>query len=149
MLIEMAVCLPQEAETVALVRAAIADTLSLIGVDDGCIDDIRLAVSEACTNVIEHAAGDDEYEVSVQVDAGQCTINVKNTGSGFDAASLSGVMPDALSARGRGVAIMQAVMDVADFNSSSESGTIVHLVRSLSFRPDGPLPRIQRKRANA
>ena len=50
--IDMAVCLPREALTVALVRTAIAHTLDLFGVDQDCLEDIRLAVSEACTNVV-------------------------------------------------------------------------------------------------
>ncbi|HET6964866.1 MAG TPA: ATP-binding protein [Acidimicrobiales bacterium] len=139
MLIDMAVCLPRDAPTVALVRTAITNTLGLIGVDRDCIDDIALAVSEACTNVIQHAATDDEYEVSVHVDDTRCTISVKNTGNGFDAAALAGTMPDPFSTRGRGVAIMQMVMDGIDFVSSPEAGTIVNLVRNLTFREDAPI----------
>lgn len=138
MFIDMAVCLPKEAGTVGLVRAAIARTLDLFGVDDESIEDIRLAVSEACTNVIEHASSEDEYEVSVRVDEKECSIRVKNTGRGFDADSLAGVMPGAGSARGRGVAIMRAVMDDFQFTSSPESGTIVHMVRTLRYREDAP-----------
>lgn len=139
MLIDMAVCLPQEAKTVALVRTAISNTLSLIGVDQDCVDDIALAVSEACTNVVQHAATEDEYEVAVRVDDSRCTISVKNTGGGFDAAALAGTMPDPDSPRGRGVAIMRTLMDGIDFTSTQEAGTIVNLVRNLTFRADGPL----------
>lgn len=144
MLIDMAVCLPQEATTVALVRTAISNTLTLIGVEAECVDDIALAVSEACTNVIQHAATDDEYEVAVRVDADRCTISVKNTGGGFDAKALAGTMPDPDSPRGRGVAIMHTLMDGIDFVSSPEAGTIVNLVRNLKFRADGPLTRAGR-----
>lgn len=139
MFIDMAVCLPKEAETVGLVRAAVARTLDLFGVDDESIEDIRLAVSEACTNVIEHASSEDEYEVSVRVDGNECSIRVRNTGHGFDAQSLAGVMPGTTSARGRGVAIMRAVMDDFHFTSSHEAGTIVHMVRTLRYRDDAPL----------
>lgn len=139
MFIEMAVCLPKEAKTVGLVRAAIARTLDLFGVEDESIEDIRLAVSEACTNVIEHASSDDEYEVSVRVDETECSIRVRNTGNGFDAESLAGVMPGTGSARGRGVAIMRAVMDDFRFSSSHASGTIVHMVRTLRYREGAPL----------
>jgi serine/threonine-protein kinase RsbW len=144
MQIELAICLPREAETVMLARTAIAETLLTFGVDTGCVDDIRLALSEACTNVIDHAGSDDEYEIQIHVDQDNCAIDVRNTGSGFDAAALEGVQPDPLSARGRGVAIMHAVMDHVGFHSEEESGTIVHLVRSLQFRPDSPIARMRR-----
>lgn len=137
--IHMGVCLPRDAVTVPLVRSAIAHTLRLFGADEECVHEVSLAVSEACTNVVSHAAGDDEYEVTVRVDADRCSIDVKNTGAGFDSSSLADVMPSTESARGRGVAIMRAVMDRVDLISSPEAGTIVHLVRNLTVREDSPL----------
>lgn len=137
--LDIAVCLPRESETVALVRTAITNTLSLFGVTDECVEDIRLAVSEACTNVIEHAAGEDTYEVEIHVDERECAISVRNVGAGFDASSLAGLPADPLSARGRGVAIMRAVMDTVNFTSTPEAGTVVRLVRALSARENGPI----------
>lgn len=129
----------------ALIRNVVTNTLLLFGVADRCVEDIRLALSEACTNVIEHAASSDEYEVRVQVDDHECVITVTNAGDGFDADSLSGTMPGATSARGRGVAIMNAVVDRVDFRSEPEAGTIVRLVKQLTVRDDGPLARIRQR----
>ncbi len=144
MQLDVALCLPQEGESVSLVRGIIRDALVTLGVTPECVDDIRLALSEACTNVLDHAVADDEYEVRLRVDNDQCHVSVKNAGNGLDAAALEGVMPDAFSRRGRGVAIMRAVMDNVDFTSEPEAGTIVHLVKTLSFDPSGPLARLRR-----
>jgi serine/threonine-protein kinase RsbW len=149
MYFDVAICLPQEAETVALIRAAITDTLRLFGVADECAEDIRLSLSEACTNVIAHASSEDEYEVRVRIDDEHCEITVRNTGVGFDAAALTGVMPDPSSARGRGVAIMHAVMDNVDLTSGPSAGTIVHLVRDLIWRDNGPVNRLRERSRNA
>lgn len=146
--LDVAICLPQEAGTVALIRAGVTNILTLFGVAEQCIEDLRLALSEACTNVIDHASAEDEYEVRVQVDDERCAISVKNTGNHFDAASLEGVMPNARSARGRGVAIMRAVMDQVRFTSEPEAGTIVHLVKRIEVREDGPMARLRRARPN-
>ena len=143
MQLEVIVCLPREAETVALVRTVVTNTLHLFGVETECVEDIRLAVSEACTNVVSHAVGEDEYEVQVQVDEDRCTINVRDKGSGFDSTALTGLLPDPMSASGRGAAIMHTVMDTVSFTSSPEEGTIVHLVRALAAREDGPLARLR------
>ena len=144
MRLDVAICLPRDSETVALVRTAITNTLTLFGVTDDCVQEIRLALSEACTNVIEHASTDDEYEVRVVVDEERCEISVTNTGIGFDATALTGVMPSGDSARGRGVAIMRSLMDNVEFRSEPEAGTIVHLVKRLSVRADGPMARLRR-----
>ena len=139
MRVDVAICLPQEASSVRLIRLAVTNTLSVFGVDDDCIEEIRLALSEACTNVVQHAEPADEYEVRLEVDDQRCAISVTNRGAGFDADDLRGVMPGPDSPRGRGVAIMEAVMDQVEFRSEPEAGTVVHLVKELTFRPDAPL----------
>lgn len=63
MKIELALCLPRDVETVALVRDVSIDALARLGITPGCLEDVRLALSEACTNVIEHSGAEDEYEV--------------------------------------------------------------------------------------
>jgi serine/threonine-protein kinase RsbW len=143
--VDVAISLPQEVETVALIRRAVTNTLSVFGVEDDCVEDIRLALSEACTNVIEHAGVDDEYEVRVEVDDARCEISVKNQGDGFDFAALDGEMPDGDSARGRGVAIMRAVMDQVRFSSEPREGTIVHLVKQLGVRGGSAMDRLRRR----
>ena len=139
MRIDVAICLPQEATSVRLIRLAVTNTLTVFGVADDCIEEIRLALSEACTNVVEHAEDADGYEVRLEVHDHRCVISVTNTGNGFDADDLRGVMPGPTSSRGRGVAIMRAVMDQVEFRSEPEAGTVVHLVKTLRFRPNAPL----------
>jgi serine/threonine-protein kinase RsbW len=143
--LDVAVCLPRESETVAILRTVVTDALRTFGVTHDCIDDVRLAVSEAATNVIQHAGDDDEYEVRLQVDDDRCTISVTNPGSDMDADALTGVLPDEDSPNGRGVAIMQAVMDHVSFSSEPEAGTIVHLVKLLTYEDDSPMARLRRR----
>ena len=142
MKLDVAICLPQEYETVGLIRRLVSDTLLTFGVTEACVDDVALALSEACTNVVEHAADDDEYEVRVEVEDDHCTISVANTADGVDASALTGVLPDTTSVSGRGVAIMRAVMDRVDLVSEPETGTIVQLYKQLDPTPGGPLARL-------
>lgn len=145
MYLDVAARLPRDATTVGIVRAVVTQTLRLYGVDDDCVEDIRLAISEACTNVIEHAVGDDDYEVQVRFDEDRCTISVRDAGGGFDAATLEGTMPSPYSARGRGVAIMRAVMDSVDLDPVPQRGSVLTLVRALTFRGDSPLAHLRRR----
>ena len=146
MLLDVAVCLPKEAETVSLVRTVVKHALRTFGVTPDCIDDILLALSESCTNVIEHVGSEDEYEVRLRIDEETCVVSVRNTGDGFDAAVLVDIMPSPSSPRGRGVAIMRAVMDGVDFDHQPAAGTIVNLVKTLVAEPTGPLARLRHKR---
>lgn len=144
MKLEVTVSLPREAETVRLVRAVVADALGKIGVSQECVEEIQLALSEACNNVVDHATVDDEYEVRIELVDEECSIVVRNSGTGFDAAGLAGVMPDVSSPRGRGVAIMRALMDEIEFRSEPDGGDVVRLVKNLTVHPDAPLVRLRR-----
>jgi serine/threonine-protein kinase RsbW len=139
--LQVSVCLPREAGTVSIVRGFLGRGLRVLGVTEECAEEVELAVSEACNNVIQHAGSDDDYEVRVDIDEWQCAISVVNSGPGFDADALAGVMPDASWSRGRGVAVMRAVMDSIEFRSEPETGTIVRLVKKLSLDPGGHLAR--------
>lgn len=141
--IDVAICLPQEAETVSLIRGVLSDALRTFGVDGECVDDISLALSEACTNVLDHAADEDEYEVRLEVDDHQCVISVKNNAGDFDSSNLGNTLPDDSSPRGRGVAIMRAVMDHVELTSEPSIGTIVRLVKTLSLVDGGALDRLK------
>jgi serine/threonine-protein kinase RsbW len=136
--LEVVLCLPREARTIGLVRSAITNILVPLNVTPECVDDICLAVSEACTNVIVHAESNDEYEVVARADGQQCHITVRNSGVGFDAKSLDGLMPSPRSVNGRGVAIMRTVMDRVELASRPQAGTVVRLERDLAVTGPGP-----------
>ncbi|HET9732995.1 MAG TPA: ATP-binding protein [Acidimicrobiales bacterium] len=136
--LQIALCLPSEASTVSVVRDVAVGALSRLGVATGDVDDIRLALSEACTNVIDHSGVDDEYEVQLEIDDDRCEIRVVDSGRGLDFAAVQQGLPDPLSPRGRGLAIIRAVVDRAEFSSEPEAGTMVHLVKRLAPVPEGP-----------
>lgn len=128
--------LPQDAGTVAVARDVAAGALRAFGAGDGVVEELLLVLSEACTNVIEHSGTEDEYEVGISIDDDRCEIRVIDAGRGFDHTALEEAAPDSLSSRGRGLAIMRAVVDAVDFESAPEEGTMVHLVKRLQTNRD-------------
>jgi serine/threonine-protein kinase RsbW len=71
------VSLPREAASVPVVRHLTRCTFSSLGVDDECVADLELVVTEACTNVLKHARGyDDAYVVEVQTTGHTCDVRV-------------------------------------------------------------------------
>jgi serine/threonine-protein kinase RsbW len=138
--ITFTLCLPRDEASVPVVRHLCRDALLKLGVVDDCVSDIELAVTEACTNVLFHAAGTDEqYEVVVNVDEETCEIRVVDTGSGFDAGEVGHVTSSHTAESGRGVFLMRALVDNLDFVSEPEQGTIVRLVKSLTLEPGSML----------
>jgi serine/threonine-protein kinase RsbW len=52
---DLEITLPARAENVAVVRHAVGGLGEVLEVDDQTLSDIKLAVTEACTNVVVHA----------------------------------------------------------------------------------------------
>ena len=149
MQIKLAVSMPREEATLPLIRHLVKYSLFEIGATRDCISDVELALTEACANVITHSAGDDQYLVDMTITADTCEIRVIDTGHGLDFESLgrSNVAPEAES--GRGIQLMRALVDNIRFESEPETGTVVHLVKSLKL--DGAAPSFitaQRQRSN-
>jgi serine/threonine-protein kinase RsbW len=57
---DLEITLPARAENVAVVRHAVGGLGEVLEVDDQTLSDIKLAVTEACTNVVVHAYPDAE-----------------------------------------------------------------------------------------
>ena len=136
MQIILALSLPRDEQTVPVSRHIAAKAMSEIGVTEDCIQDIAVALTEACTNVLKHSGPGDEFEVSLDVDDDQCVIRVVDTGHGFDSDSLGFGHADSGAEQGRGIELMRALVDQVKFISKPEAGTIVHLEKTLDFEED-------------
>jgi len=79
---------PWEALSVPVMRRVLGDILSRVGVDEGSISDLLLAVTEACTNVLRHSGPGPGYEIVARVTGNRCQLQVVDTGRGFDPARL-------------------------------------------------------------
>jgi len=84
--VDVKICLmfPREALSVPVMRRVLGDTLNRLGVDEDCIGDLLLAVTEACTNVLQHGGPSHRYEVVASIDRGGCVVEVLDSGRGFD-----------------------------------------------------------------
>jgi serine/threonine-protein kinase RsbW len=113
-----------------------------VGVVEGHLHDVELAVTEACTNVIDHSGPGDAYEVAITLGPTACHIRVIDIGRGFDHQALSPQMADLDAEHGRGVGLMHALVDQVHFESEPELGTVVHLVKQLEFDDSTPARRL-------
>lgn len=138
--IALSLSLPKEEITIPFARHLLRYCLIELRVDQDCAHDIELALSEACANVVDHSGIGDEYQVQVEVQDKVASIRVIDTGHGFDAEALSGgVAASESDERGRGLSLMNALVDQVKLESNPESGTVVRLDKQLQYRPDGPL----------
>jgi serine/threonine-protein kinase RsbW len=141
--------LPRDALSVPVVRRVLNTSMRTLGVAEECLTDIEIALTEACTNVLDHAAEGDEYEVAAGLDDNRCVIEVVDTGRGFDADRLGHAEADPSAEEGRGIQLIRALVDKVHFRSRSEAGTIVHLEKELRFIDGSPLQRLADRSTDA
>jgi serine/threonine-protein kinase RsbW len=134
--LSLALTLPRDEQTVPVARHVVRNAMDQAGVEAACVYDLELALSEACTNVLLHSGPGDQYVVRLDLEDRLGVIRVIDVGHGFDSAGLQaeGSLPEA--ERGRGLGLMQALVDRVDFTSRSEAGTIVTLEKVLSYRDE-------------
>jgi serine/threonine-protein kinase RsbW len=137
--LSLALTLPRDEQTVSVARHIVRNAMEQVGVEETCVDDIELALSEACTNVLVHSGPGDEYVVRLDLEDRLGVIRVVDVGHGVDSSKLQA--DDALpeDERGRGLGLMEALVDRFDFTSRPEAGTIVTLEKDLTYRDEALL----------
>jgi serine/threonine-protein kinase RsbW len=139
--INVALSLPRDELTVPIVRHICGYALREVGALKESVDDIELALTEACTNVLDHSAADDEYEVQISIRDTVCIIRVRDAGRGFDFSTLTDGVAELSAEGGRGIGLMNALVDKVKFTSRPEIGMIVHLEKELQFDEDSAIRR--------
>lgn len=131
--INLSLQLPRDRASIPVVRHLVRNALVEVGVRDVIRQDLELAVTEACANVLDHADSGDAYDVILSLSGSTCEIRVVDVGRGFDYERLAGRQTSFDAETGRGIALMQELMDTVLFSSEPERGTVVHLVKGLDF----------------
>ncbi|WP_164704384.1 ATP-binding protein [Blastococcus litoris] len=124
-----------DAQSVPLVRGLLRQALQYLGVVASGIDEVLLALSEACANVVQHAGEHEEYQVDVTIDDHVCRITVLDDGDGFDVAAAAAARPNSPLDGGRGLVLMQALVDRLDFAHTEDGRHGVHLEKQLVTSP--------------
>jgi anti-sigma regulatory factor (Ser/Thr protein kinase) len=110
--------LPARPENVAVVRHVLGAFADSVHLPDELIEDLRLAVTEACTNVVRHAYPDGDpgaVEISIEPRDERVRIVVADTGRGIGTSSDT-------SGPGLGLPLIAAIADTIDLQSAPGGG---------------------------
>lgn len=121
--------LPRDPSSVPVARHLTRHLLEALDADRAAVDDVETAVGEAAANAVQHAWRGQAYDVAVTVEGAVCTVRVIDDGPGFDPDEIAPAPPQAEG--GRGLALMEAMMDELLVVSRSGEGTVVRLVKYL------------------
>ena len=132
--IAFSVRLPRDARSLPLMRGLLRQALEHLSVATPAIEEIVLALTEACANVVQHAGRHDEYQVDVAITDDTCRISVLDEGHGFDFDSAVAPAGSPLEA-GRGLVLMKALVDDLQFVRAEDGRHRVELTKRLRTEP--------------
>jgi len=96
------------------------------------LDDMKVAVSEAITNAIDHAYAPDapgEITVRYKPAEGELTVEVEDSGTGFEPGKLEHTLPASTPEGGLGLFLARELADHLKVESSPGSGTKVTITK--------------------
>jgi serine/threonine-protein kinase RsbW len=114
-----------------VVRRLLRCALAVFHVDRDAGSDLEIALTEACANVVKHAAGADDMEIRLDVGADRCAIDVVDNGAGFDTGAVP--EPEAAGERGRGLFLIRALSENVRMHSTPRSGSLIHFEKSFAL----------------
>jgi serine/threonine-protein kinase RsbW len=127
--------IPARAEYITLCRLALTGIAKLRELSDELLADLKLALTEAASNSVRHAYGDEVVgvvKISYELFPDRLVIEVTDEGEGFDHAKTEG-HPDELSEGGLGIAIIRAIADEVEIGAQpGGKGSRLRFEKALS-----------------
>jgi serine/threonine-protein kinase RsbW len=127
--------IPAKPEYITLCRLALTGLARLRPLSDEVLADLKLAITEACSNSVRHAYGGattGTVDVALELRGDRLAVEVADDGTGFDLAEAS-ADEEALSEGGLGIAIIRAIADEFDLGRRADgSGARLRFVKNLA-----------------
>lgn len=132
----IALSLPADVKYISVARLVTAGAAARADLSIEATEDFKIAVSEACTNVTEHAFGDDaeageqSIKLAFYVSDKELTVEVEDEGCGFDPKHLPPVAEKPFTdGTGLGLYLIRELMDEVKIESAPGSGTKIVMTK--------------------
>ncbi|MFA5879061.1 MAG: anti-sigma B factor RsbW [Candidatus Margulisiibacteriota bacterium] len=134
--LEINLTLPCLSEFVAIIRLMVSGIATRMNFTIEEIEDIKIAVSEACTNSVQYAykdKKDGKLNVVCHIIDNKLDIIIKDSGKGFNLQQVEQNKKDNVNPNkfglGLGFTFMKSLMDEVSVETDPEKGTTIHLVK--------------------
>ncbi len=133
---EIKLSIPNKPEYVSVVRLTVTSIANRMGFDIEKIEDIKVAVAEACTNAITHGKNEeDNFLVDFIMEEDKLVVNVSDNGRGCTTLNeIKNPDLDHLNHEkegGLGIFIIRSLMDNVQIISNHGSGTIISMTKYM------------------
>jgi serine/threonine-protein kinase RsbW len=126
--------IPARPEYITLGRLALTAIAGVRPLSDETLHDLKLALTEACTNSVKHAYDDGTGSVDIVYEllGDRLAVEVGDAGSGFEPRPGSTELGDELEEGGLGIAIIRALTDEVEIADREGGGSRLRFVKLLA-----------------
>ena len=127
--------IPAKPEYITLGRLALTAIAGVRPVSDETLHDLKLALTEACTNSVKHAYGENgagSVDIVYELLADRLAGEVGDAGSGFDPSAERAGRDDELEEGGLGIEIIRALTDEVEIGEREGGGSRLRFVKLLN-----------------
>lgn len=127
------ISLPSKPEYVSIARMTSSVVANKIGFNIEEIEDIKVAVGEACNNAVLHGCEESSnFSVEFTIGEDKVIIEIRDEGNGFNVDKCP--VPDICNPKegGLGIFIIKSLMDDVEVKSSPGNGTIIKMIKHVS-----------------
>jgi serine/threonine-protein kinase RsbW len=126
--------IPARPEYITLGRLALTAIAGVRPVSDEALHDLKLALTEACTNSVKHAYDDEgrgSVDIVYELEPDRLAVEVGDAGTGFDPQDTEAGDGE-LEEGGLGIAIIRAVTDEVEIAEREGGGSRLRFVKFLN-----------------
>ncbi|MGD1995826.1 MAG: ATP-binding protein [Anaerolineae bacterium] len=127
---------PARFDSLAAISEFVTRAAEDAGLGESAIYAVEMAVDEACSNIIQHAYGDErrgDIECTCRISGNGLTVILHDRGRPFDPEGVPEPDLDAAledrSVGGLGLFLMRQLMDEVDFEFTPDSGNVLTMVK--------------------
>ncbi len=127
--------IPAKPEYITLGRLTLTALAGVRPVSDETLHDLKLALTEACTNSVQHAyeeGREGTVEILYELEPDRLAVEVADQGPGFELLEQAGDGDEELSESGLGIAIIRALADEVEIGPRDDGGSRLRFVKLLT-----------------
>jgi serine/threonine-protein kinase RsbW len=127
--------IPARPEYITLGRLALTAIAGVRPLSDETLHDLKLALTEACTNSVKHAYDEGRegtVDILYELQPDRLAVEVGDAGAGFEPRDSGGGNGDELSEGGLGIQIIRALTDEVEIAEREGGGSRLRFVKFLA-----------------
>ena len=125
--------IPNKAEFVSVVRLTLVAIANRVGFNIEEIEDMKVAIAEACTNAITHGRNipSESIDITFVLKEKGLEIQVKDKGKGCEVEKIKNPEIEELNENGLGIFIIKSLMDDVVIDSEPDQGMTIIMTKMI------------------